>query len=68
MTGAPVAERIDDFAALLASEDDSVRTKALRAAETVGRPLGETAWFDRIEAELGRVLRPQKRGPKPILE
>jgi len=68
VTVAPVAERVDDFAALLAGGEDSARTKALRAAETVGRPLGDAAWFDRIEAVLGRILRPQKRGPKPKLQ
>lgn len=32
-----------------------------------GRPLGTEQWLDRREAELGRALRPQKRGPKPGL-
>lgn len=32
-----------------------------RAAETIGRPLGSPAFLDRLEARLGRALRPGKR-------
>ena len=35
---------------------------ALRAAETIGRPLGSPAFLDRLEARLGRTVRPAKRG------
>jgi len=38
---------------------------ALRAAETIGRPLGSPAFLDRIAALAGRDPRPRKRGPKP---
>jgi putative transposase len=37
----------------------------LRHHERTGRPLGETAFLDRIEQTLHRVVRPAKRGRKP---
>jgi putative transposase len=36
----------------------------LRMSETTGRPLGSEAWLDALEAQTGRALKPQKRGPK----
>jgi putative transposase len=36
----------------------------LRRAETVGRPLGSTAFLDKLERKLDRSLKPLKRGPK----
>jgi putative transposase len=40
----------------------------LRAAESIGRPLGNDRFLDRIERRTGRVLKPGKRGPKPADE
>ena len=63
---APALERYGDFAAFLgdgAGEIDAWR--ALRRSETSGRPLGSDAWIAALEARTGRVLAPQKRGPKP---
>jgi putative transposase len=37
----------------------------LRAAESIGRPLGGKAFLARLEKLSGRTLRPAKRGPKP---
>jgi putative transposase len=37
----------------------------LRAAESIGRPLGDDRFLSRIERRTGRVLKPGKRGPKP---
>jgi hypothetical protein len=37
----------------------------LRAAESVGRPLGDDRFLARIERLTGRLLKPGKRGPKP---
>lgn len=39
---------------------------ALRAAETIGRPLGSAAFLDRLAAMTGRDARPRPRGPKPM--
>jgi len=36
----------------------------LRRHERTGRPLGDDSFLGRVESSLGRVLRPQKRGPK----
>jgi len=38
---------------------------ALRAAETICRPLGGPAFLDRLAALTGRDARPRKRGSKP---
>lgn len=62
----PALERIPDFAALLESGEDAERTRALRAAETIGRPLGDRTWLDGIEETIGRPVRPGRRGPKPV--
>jgi len=37
----------------------------LRAAESIGRPLGDDRFLARIERLTKRRLRPGKRGPKP---
>lgn len=39
--------------------------EAIEARLRTGRPLAADEWIARHEAELGRPLRPQKRGPKP---
>jgi putative transposase len=53
------------FADLLAVEPSPSVIAALRAAETIGRPLGPPAFLDRLAALTGRDPRPRKRGPKP---
>jgi putative transposase len=37
---------------------------ALRRAETIGRPLGDVKFLDRLERKLDRPLKALKRGPK----
>ena len=59
---APVLARVDDFAALLRAGEDEAASMALRRAETVGRPLGDAAFVDRVKAALGRNPEPRKRG------
>ena len=61
----PVAARYPDFAALIAAREDETLSKALRRAESIGRPLGDADFIDRLEHLTGRSLRPAKRGPKP---
>lgn len=61
----PVLERVADFAALLETGEDEGLSSALRRAESVGRPLGSSAFLDRVEAVLGRNPKPRKRGPHP---
>jgi len=60
----PVLERVPDFAGLLRAGEDEERTIALRRGESIGRPLGDAGFMDRIEAALGRDPRPGKRGPR----
>lgn len=37
----------------------------IREATRTGRPFGSTEYVDRLEQEMGRTLRPKKRGRKP---
>jgi putative transposase len=39
----------------------------LRRHESTGRPLGGERFLTRLEKKLGKILRPQKPGPKPDL-
>jgi len=41
---------------------------ALRAAETIGRPLGSASFLDRLADATGRDPRPRPRGPRPRVE
>jgi putative transposase len=67
-TLAPVRERFPKFADLLASEPEADLFAALRAAESIGRPLGDDRFLGRLERRTGRVLKPGKRGPRPVAE
>lgn len=49
------------LAAANATEDP----EAIRLHTRTGRPLGTEGFVERIEAAVGRRLRPKKRGPKP---
>jgi putative transposase len=61
----PIRERFPRFADLLESEPEADMFERLRAAESVGRPLGDNSFFTRIERLTKRSLKPGKRGPKP---
>jgi hypothetical protein len=43
---------------------DERHTEAIRRATRTGRPAGDADFYARIEYELGRSLRPRKRGRK----
>jgi putative transposase len=62
---APIRARFPDFADLLASEEEADLFASLRAAETIGRPLGDDRFLARVEKRTGRILKAGKRGPKP---
>jgi len=64
----PVRERFPRFAELLAAEPDADAFARLRAAESVGRPLGDDRFLARIERATRRRLRTRKRGPKPLAQ
>ena len=48
------------------STEDQTQTNNLRRQTSTGRPCGALSVVDQLEARLGRVLRPQKRGPKAV--
>lgn len=62
---APIKERFPNFAGVLASAQEPKAFARLRAAESIGRPLGNDRFLARIERQTGRRVRPGKRGPKP---
>jgi hypothetical protein len=39
----------------------------MRKAESIGRPIGDPAFLDRLEHDSGRVFKRAKRGTKPKL-
>ena len=61
----PVHDRFPRFADLLASEPETDLFARLRAAESIGRPLGNDRFLGRLERLTRRTLKPAKRGPKP---
>lgn len=60
VTVRPVLDRWPDFASMISVEATDAAMRALRKAETTGRPLGARAWVDGLGAKLG------KRARKPI--
>jgi putative transposase len=62
---APLLARIDDFRSFLADGEDEAASRALRTAETAGRPLGDTDFIADLELILGRKLARGRPGPKP---
>jgi putative transposase len=64
----PIHERFPRFADLLETEPEADLFDRLRAAESVGRPLGDDHFLARLERLTHRVLKPGKRGPKPSEE
>jgi putative transposase len=61
---APIRRRFRDFGKLLDNEPDDDLFRRLRAAETIGRPLGSDEFLTRVEQQTSRKLKPEKRGPK----
>jgi putative transposase len=66
VTVAPLTERAGGrFADLIETAPSDEAVSALRAAETIGRPVGSPAFLDRLADATGRDPRPRRRGPKP---
>ena len=63
---APIKERFPDFADLLEISPGEDLFTPLRAAESIGRPLGDNGFLTRIERLTKRSLKPGKCGPKPM--
>jgi putative transposase len=64
-TRAPVLERFSPFRDFLDESADPQAIERLRAAESIGRPVGDKAFLARLERRTKRTLQPAKRGPKP---
>jgi putative transposase len=62
---APIKDRFPRFADLLAAAPAPDAFARLRAAESIGRPLGSDRFVAKIERLTERRLKPGKRGPKP---
>ena len=62
---APLLEMVGDWRAFLDDVPADADMAAIRGHERTGRPLGGDAFVAGLEARLGRVLKPRKRGPKP---
>lgn len=63
-TTTQVRARFPDFAALLTAGEEEMAFAALRRAESIGRPIGNTDFFDRLEDLTDATLKPARRGRK----
>ena len=61
----PILGRYGNFADYLEFDKEEPQWRALRKAESTGRPLGDQAWLAALEKRLGRAFARQKPGPKP---
>jgi putative transposase len=61
---APLLGLVGDWKAFLRSALGEDELRDLREHGRTGRPLGSSAFLARLERRVGRVLRPQKPGPK----
>jgi putative transposase len=64
----PMLSRFPDIKALLSADENKDNLKRLRAAESVGRPIGNAAFMKVIERKSGRKLAAAKPGRKPKVE
>ncbi len=63
---APPLEGVGDWEAFLGAGLRDAELETLRAHGRTGRPVGDKAFLDRVEALAGRSVRPGKRGPRAI--
>lgn len=61
---APLAALVHDWSSFLTLASNESELARLRRHERTGRPLGSPDFVERLEKRLGRVLAPQKPGPK----
>jgi putative transposase len=61
----PLLARAPRFAELVDGEPDSASFAPLRRSELIGRPLGAPGFMEAIGRQLGRIVTPGKRGPRP---
>lgn len=63
---APLLAMVNDWRSFLDSGISAQETAQIRRHERTGRPLGEAAFVSGLEQTLGKVLHPQKPGPKKV--
>lgn len=56
---------VRNWPAFVAKPNDEADQTLLSSHERTGRPIGDKEWVMELEKELGRRLRPRKRGRKP---
>lgn len=61
----PLLDLVPDWDQFLVGQDADQIADPLHRHTRTGRPLGSDDFITRIEVRVGRVLRPQKPGPKP---
>jgi len=61
---APLLKAFGDWREFLSEGLTAEEAEVIRRHERTGRPLGSERFVVRLERALGRLLRPQKRGPK----
>lgn len=62
---AALGRHVEDWASFLAQGLDEGEAEAIRRGERTGRPIGDKAFIETLEAETGRALSPRKAGRKP---
>ena len=62
---APLLAMIADWNAFLDSALPEEELRDIRGHNRTGRPLGDETFLEHLEQIVGRVVKPQKRGPKP---
>ena len=65
LTAHPLLERINDWSDWLAEPGDSTTESLIRNVTRTGRPCGTDSFVKDLERQLGQVLGPKRRGPKP---
>lgn len=60
----PLLSLVSNWESFLAGENDMQTQETLKMHGRTGRPLGNTAFFDKLQSVLGKDVRPQKPGPK----
>ena len=62
---APLLAMVADWSAFLQSAVPEAELRQIRRHGRTGRPLGDETFLGCLEGLVGRILKPQKRGPKP---
>ena len=60
----PLLEMVDDWRDFISQETTKEMVKAFHRHEHTGRPLGNEAFIEQLEASTGRKLKRKKPGPK----